>query len=209
MTAWSTDYCLQLWKEHRLTAFTLKCSTNQTLNTKAYLSSVWTAARCCYCLFYSHTGKTSHYCLSKQHCTTHTHTHTQSMQHVAPVEGWVIHWYNVGEGKDLSTVRHAEWHSGKANRTSMNHRGIREQLKSHCVPLLLRAAWGAKSLNSCSGLKGTNIMGTDRLVGQTSDNTVGQALGACIHASVCVNAEDMGHTVTHSVSTSVTDTLTT
>lgn len=52
-------------------------------------------------------------------------------------------------------------------------------------------------------------MGTDRLVGQTSDNTVGQALGACIHASVCVNAEDMGHTVTHSVSTSVTDTLTT
>lgn len=32
--------------------------------------------------------------------------------------------------------------SGKASRTSMNHRGIREQLNSHCVPLLQWAGWG-------------------------------------------------------------------
>lgn len=136
------------------------CSPNEMLNITTCLSSVRTAALCSYCLFYSSTWKISHYCLSNQHCTA---THT--MRHVAPVEGWVIHWYNVGEGKDLGTVRHAELHSGKANRTSMNHRGIREQLNKHCVPLLLRAGWGAKSLNSCSGFEGTNIMGTDWLVG--------------------------------------------
>lgn len=150
---------------------TLTCSTSQMLNTTANLNSVWTAALCCYCLFYSSTWK-------KQVVTVlaiNTNTHTHTMRYVAPVEGWVIHWYNVGEGKDLNTVRHTELHSGKANR-SMNHRGIREQLNNHCVPLLLRAGWGAKSLNSCSGLEGTNIMGTNWLVGQTSgwtsDNTV-------------------------------------
>lgn len=62
-------------------------------------------------------------------------------------------------------MRHTELHSGKAN---MNHRGIREQLNKQRVPLLLRAGRRAKSLNSCSGLEGTNIMGTNWPVGETA-----------------------------------------
>lgn len=105
--------------------------------------------------------KTSYCSLTNQD----THTYTQNAA-FCPVEGWVIlYWQNNVEGKVLGTVEHMLLHSGKVSRTSMNHRGIKEELNNHRVPLLLKAGWGAKSLNSCSDLEGTNIMGTNWLVG--------------------------------------------
>lgn len=73
--------------------------------------------------------------------------------------------------ESLGTVRHAELHSGKGNRTGMNHRGIREQLNGRRVPLLRIAGREDKSLNSCSGLDGTGIVGTNWLIGLSSGNT--------------------------------------
>lgn len=137
-----------------------------------------------------------------------THTSTQSAVYVAPAEGWVIYWYNIGKGRDFGTVQHTELHSGNANRTSMNHGGIREALGGPCVPLLLRAAEGLSLLTAAEiWREQPSWVQTDSLAGPLAglQKTPGGRTCANVPVCMCVCVHSIEDTAqTHTlVSTSV------
>lgn len=86
-------------------------------------------------------------------------------------------------------MQRTEPHSGKANRTSMNHWSIREALGGPCTPLVLGAAEGLSLLTAAEiWREQTSWVQTGSLAGPLAglQKTPGGRTGANVRVRVCV-----------------------